>query len=240
VSLPIWKLEWRLAFRRRRLLYFNVAIPLALIFPLKLAGAPAFHASAAYAVLFVLFGTFGSAIPLLRDGDGGPLRRMVLTGFPPWAFLGQRILAGTSLDLLQLIPALLVILAPSSLGPREILIAISSLGLALWAANLVGVWVVGASASIAEGALFAAVVALFLLHGSGVFRTPAPGTVGSAFENLLPAGPLHETLLGAAGGGIPSGVPGTMAVPAVTTLVAFVATLLMAPLLLARISAPPR
>jgi len=240
VSLPIWKLEWRLAFRRRRLLFFNLAIPLLLILPIKLAGAPSFHASAAYAVLFVLFGTFGSAIPLLRDGDEGLLRRMFLTGFPEWAFLGQRIFAGTLLDLLQLLPALLVILAPTSLDARGILIAMAALGVALWAANLIGVWVASAAGSIAEGALFAAVIALFLLHGSGVFRTPAPETIGSTFEMVLPAGPLHETLLGAASGGIPTGVLGSLLIPTSTTFLVFLLTLLFAPLLLARISSPSR
>jgi hypothetical protein len=240
VSLPIWKLEWRLAFRRRRLLYFNLGIPLLLILPIKLAGAPSFHASAAYAVLFVLFGTFGSAIPLLREGEGGPLRRMVLTGFPEWSFLAQRILAGTFLDLFQLFPALLLILLPGSLDPGDLLVATASLALALLAANLIGVWVAAAAGSVAEGALFGAVIALFLLHGSGVFRTPAPGTIGAAFEEVLPAGPMHETLLGAAGGGVPSGIAGSLAMPAAGTLFLFFITLLIAPFLLARISAPAR
>ncbi|MEX1256482.1 MAG: ABC transporter permease [Gemmatimonadota bacterium] len=240
MSLPIWKLEWRLAFRRRRLLYFNVAIPLLLILPIKLAGAPSFHASAAYAVLFVLFGTFGSAIPLLREGDGGPLRRMVLSGFPEWAFLAQRVVAGSLLDLLQLLPALLFILFPSNLNPGALLVAAASLALALLAANLIGVWVAAAAGSIAEGALFAAVIALFLLHGSGVFRTPAPGTVGATFDAILPASPMHETLLGAAGSGIPTGLIGTLPIPSALTLLLFVVTLLIAPFILARISAPPR
>jgi hypothetical protein len=236
--LPIWSLEWRVALRRRRLLLFNVAIPLFLILPIKVAGAPSFHASAAYSVLFVLFGTFGSAIPLLREGDGGPLRRMVLTGYPEWAFLTERVLASTLLDFLQLLPAVALILFPSSLEPGEFAVAAAALALALLAANLIGVWVAAAAGSIAEGALFAAVVALFLLHGSGVFRTPLPGTWGAGFEAVLPARPLHEALLGGAAGGVPDGMLETFPIPLLITSIFFVATLALSRYFLARMSAP--
>ncbi|MEX2530831.1 MAG: ABC transporter permease [Gemmatimonadota bacterium] len=215
---PVLRGEWRLALRRRRLFALNAGIPLLLVLPLALGAAPPTHAAVVYTVLFVLFGTMGSAIPLLREGEAGLLRRMVLTGYPPARILLERIVAGTAVDMLQLAPAiLLIVLFAPGAGGRELLLLSLGLGVALAAANLVGVWVAAVARSLAEGALFAAVVSLLLLHGAGVFRTPVPGSWAARIEPLLPFLPLHHKLLeittgrsaatgaGGAGGGFWSG-----------------------------------
>ena len=197
---PVWRLEWALALRRRRLLALNVTIPLLLVVPVALGGAPPFHAAAAYAVLFVLFATFGSAIPLIRDGGEGLLRRTLLAGGSGRAILVPRLLAGGILDTLQLLPALLVILVVGGADGGVWLLAGPLLLGAVLAGNLVGVWVAALARSLAEGALFAAVVSLFLLHASGVFRTPAPGSLAEAVEPLAPFTAFHRMLLAGAGG----------------------------------------
>ncbi|MSR22808.1 MAG: ABC transporter permease [Gemmatimonadetes bacterium] len=240
VSLPIWRIEWRIAIRRRRLLAFNVGIPLLLVVPLSFGGAPAYHASSAYTMLFVLFGTFGSAIPLLREGDGGPLRRILLTGFPEPAFVTERVLAGSALDLLQLFPAMALVLGAGRAGTDVWVAAIPALILAFVAANLVGLWVAALARSIAEGALLAAVVSLFLLHGSGVFRTPAPDSWGAILESVLPYRALHETFLAGTGGLTEAPMPAGLLVPAVTTALLFAVTVGCSSKLLERISDPIR
>ncbi len=197
---PVWRLEWALALRRRRLLALNVVIPLLLVVPIALGGAPAFHAAAAYTVLFVLFATFGSAIPLVRDAEGGLLRRTLLAGGSGRAILLPRILSAALLDALQLLPATLLILATGEGSLHLWVLAPFVLLGAVLAGNLVGVWVAAMARSLAEGALFAAVVSLFLLHASGVFRTPAPGSVAATLEPLLPFTGLHQLLLAGAGG----------------------------------------
>lgn len=236
----IWRLEWTLALRRRRLFWLNVGIPLLLVGPLVLGGAPVFHAAAALAVLFVLFGTFGSAIPLLREGEGGILRRMVLTGTPERAILLERVGATALLDLVQLAPSLALILAawgaPATVWGLSLPVTL----LTLAAANLVGVWVAAAARSLAEGALFAAVVALFLLHGSGVFRTPDPGSVGAVFQTVLPFGPLHRTLLAVGGGADLPSMAWSLVAPGGAVLVLAVLTGALAPRLLGRIAPPVR
>ncbi len=235
MRLPIWRLEWRLTLRRRRLLILNTAIPLLLVIPISTGGAPAFHASAAYAVLFVLFGTFGSAIPLLREGEGGPLRRILLRGVSEPTLLWQRVLASTLVDCAEIVPAVLVILTVGGAGLGSWALLAPSLFIALLAANLVGAWVAAGARSIAEGALFAALSALFLLHGSGVFRTPAAGSWGARVENILPFTPLHEALFVAAGGGS-SAVPNDLVAPLLTTGLFLGLTLLASRSLLDRIS----
>ena len=52
-----------------------------------------------------------------------------------------------------------------------------------------------ATRSLAKAALFSAVSTLLLLHASGVFRTPLPGSFGAAFESVAPFRTLHEALL---------------------------------------------
>ena len=214
-----------------------MGIPLLLVLPIATGGAPAYHASAAYTVLFVLFGTLGSAIPLLREGDGGPLRRVILRGVRESDLLAERVLAGAALDLLELLPGMIAIAALGSAAAPVWGLLIPSVLLALIAANLVGVWVAAAARSIAEGALFASVAALFLLHGSGVFRTPRPGSFGAVAEGLLPFAPLHEVLFDAAGGGL-SPYPGGLLVPSGVTVLLFLLTLLAATNLLERITVP--
>lgn len=208
---PIWRLEWLVALRRRRLFAMNVGIPLLLVAPLTFGGAPVFHAAAAYAVLFVLFGTFGSAIPLLRDGESGTLRTMILAGAGHRSLVIQRVLAGAVLDTIQLLPAMVLILWAGGASGRVWGLALPVLLGAVLAAGIVGVVVAALARSLAEGALFSAVVSLFLLHGSGVFRTPPPGSMGAIIESVLPFAPLHTVLLTGAGGS--AGV--SVALPAV-------------------------
>lgn len=239
---PVWRLEWTTALRRRRLLALNTGIPLLLVVPIAVGGAPAFHAAAAYAVLFVLFATFGSAIPLVRDGEGGHLRRMLLAGGSGQGILVPRLLAGALLDTLQLLPAVLVILALGRAGTHLWLLAGPLLLGAVLAGNLVGVWVAALARSLAEGALFAAVVSLFLLHVSGVFRTPAPGSLAAAVEPFVPFTALHRLLLAGAGGvsmppgSIPAGLLATWG----GALLLLGVTAVVAQPLMERISPPVR
>ncbi|HEX7050456.1 MAG TPA: ABC transporter permease, partial [Longimicrobiales bacterium] len=193
--LVVWGIEWRIAGARRRLFALNTAIPLVLVLPVALGGAPAGHAAAVYAVLFVLFGTFGAAIPLIRDAGDGILRRIALTGLPPRHLLGERLLAQTLLDTAQLLPALAVIATTGHADTATLLALPAILGAALIAANALGTCIAALARSLAETALFAAVAALLALHGAGVFRTPTPGSVGAWIERAIPFRYLHETLL---------------------------------------------
>jgi hypothetical protein len=191
-----------LALRRRRLLALNAGVPLLLVAPVALAGAPAAHAAAAYSVLFVLFGVFGSAIPLVRDGASGLLTRWRLAGMPARELLGARIAAQTALDVLEALPAAAVIVlaggAPGAAGP--VLVALS---FTLLVANALGAWAAGLARSLAEGALFSSALSLLLLHAAGTFRTPAAGSTGALVERFSPFRTLHEAFLAAAGGGSP-------------------------------------
>ena len=90
--------------------------------------------------------------------------------------------------------------------------------LAVLAANALGAIIAAVAKSVAEGALFSAVVALVFLHWAGTFRTPVPGTWQAMLEVWNPFRPLHESLLTAAGASGPDLDPALLAAPAGATL----------------------
>ena len=200
MTLPIWKSEWIVARRRKRLLVLNVVIPLTLVAPIAFSAAPSAHAAAVFTVLFVLFGTFGSSIPLIRDGESGLLARYALAGAHPGGLMLQRVLASAALDILELTPSIALIVVARGASPAQVAMLLLTFGAALLTANLLGAWAAAVARSVAEGALFSVVSALLLLHIGGTFRSPTPGTWGAAAEGWVPFRPLHDALLAATGG----------------------------------------
>jgi hypothetical protein len=192
----VWRLEWLRAFRRPRLFRLNIIIPLLLIVPIALGAAPPAHAAAVYVVLFILFGTFGAAIPALRDAEHGLIRRLALSALDARQLLLARAAANGCVDGVQLLPALGIIVVTGGGSPVTALWLAAALLGSLTFANLIGLWLAALARSVAEGALFAAVTALLLLHASGVFRTPLPGSIGAWVELYAPYRALHELLLG--------------------------------------------
>ncbi len=218
MTLAVWRTEWLTALRRRRLFLFNILIPLTFVATIALSSAPAVHAAAVFTVLFALFGTFGSSIPLIRDGESGLLRRYVLTGVHPGGLLLQRVLATTVLDLIELAPSVLVIAAARGSSASQLAIVVPAMVLGLLAANALGALTAALAKSVAEGALFSAVAALLFLHWAGTFRTPVPETWQATLEAWNPFRPLHETLLSAAGAGGSDLDPALLTAPIGATL----------------------
>ena len=218
MTLAVWRTEWLTALRRRRLLLFNILIPLTFVATIALSSAPAVHAAATFTVLFTLFRTFGSSIPLIRDGESGLLRRYVLTGVHPGGLLVQRVFATAALDLIELAPSALLIAAARGSSASQLALVVPAMVLGLLAANALGALTAALAKSVAEGALFSAVAALLLLHWAGTFRTPVPGTWQATLEAWNPLRPLHESLLAAAGGGGPDLDPALLTAPLGTTL----------------------
>lgn len=199
MSGAVWAMEWRQAARRRRVIVFSAGVPLLLVAAVALGGAPAPHAALVYTVLFTFFGTFGAAIPWARDAERGLLHRLVLAGLGLPEIAAQRLLASALLDLLELLPALLVIVGAYHVGMGDSSRLLLAVGLGLLAANGLGMLVAAAAGSLAETALLAAVAALLLLHAGGVFRTPPPGGVLEALQGGVPFHYMHEALRAAVG-----------------------------------------
>lgn len=221
----IWSLEWRAALAARRLFTLNVVVPFALVAPVALGGAPRAHAAMVYALLITFFGTFGSAIPLVRDAESGLLGRIVLAGVAPARLLAGRVAAAAAIDLVQLLPSLALIAAAAGAPARA---SVPLLGvaaaIALVAANALGIWVAAVARSIAEAALLGAVITLLVLHLSGVFRAPRAGSAAAAVEPWLPFRALHAALRAIAGTGDDAAARAALGPALATTLLALAVT----------------
>jgi hypothetical protein len=217
--------EWLVAVRRPRTFALSMVVPAGTVAALLFAGAPAVHASVVVIVLFGFFGTFGSAIPLVRDLETGRLSRLLHAGADPAYLLGQRLIVSAAIDFLQLTPAIALLLLMGD--PSVALPLASSVFAALLFANLLGSWIGALTRSIGEAALLCSVSALFLLHAAGVFRTPVPDTLSAALAAWSPFAPLRAALHAA--WRIHESAPLNTIGPFVVIVLMFVATLLLLP-----------
>jgi len=192
--MTIWRLSWQSALRRRRLFLWNVVLPLLLLAPVAMSDAAAPHRVAVYGVFLVFFGTFGSAIPTVSDARDGWLDEIFRTNYSAAQWLWERTLAETSIDLLQTLPAVLILLITGT-GLSSFGELLMSVAIALLFANLVGPVIAAMVKSLAEAALAGAAISLGLLHYAGFFRPPVSGwTLTLAMWN--PYTPLRSGLQG--------------------------------------------
>lgn len=231
-----WSLEWSTAIARRRLFAWNVAVPLLLLAPIAFSAAAAPHRAAVYAVFIAFFGTFGTCIPLIRDGASGWIEKQRLTGYGDHRWIAERVAAGVTLDMAQLLPAVMLLaIASEAPGASVLPIAVGGV-LGLIAASLIGVVVAAVVRSLAEGALACAAVALFTLHFSGVFRSAPSGTWAGDVQSFGLFGPLAEAARLVASGAAPvTAVDWAQPVAALGVLI--VAVGLAAPTIIRRLGA---
>lgn len=218
-----WRLTWTLAFRRRRLFVWNLLVPALLLVPVVTSAAAAAHRAVVVAVFVTFFGAYGSCIPLIRDGMTGWAEKVWLTGYGGRRWLIERTLASCAIDWVQLLPANLLLAMLIGTSASETLALLIATALALLFANLLGVVVATLVRALGEAALGCAVVSLFALHLSGVFRTPVPGSRWAAAELGSPLRPLHEAWVASLSDG-----PGLVAADGVLPALTLVSLLLLA------------
>lgn len=197
---PGWRQTWQVALRRRRLFAGNVLIPIVLLAPVVTSDAAGSHRAVVVAVFVAFFGAYGSCIPLIRDGMSGWAEKVLLTGYGGRRWLAERTAASIAIDLLQLLPAMLLLLWMVDASVDVALPVLVAIAVALAFANLLGVFVAAAVRALGEAALGCAVISLFALHAAGVFRTPATGSAWEVAERWSPFRPVHELWLGALNG----------------------------------------
>jgi hypothetical protein len=131
--------------------------------------------------------------------------RVLRGGVPAGRYVLARVGAGATIDLAQLAPALVVAGLAAGGSPGALAAAFGMLATSVWVAGLVGAMAAAVSRSLAEAALVAALAVLLLAHMSGVFESPAAGSLLAALEAVSPFRGLHETLLGLTVGASPTG-----------------------------------
>ncbi len=177
--MTVFRIVWESAFHRRRLFIWNIVVPLILLVPVVFSAAAAPHRVAVFGIFVVFFGTFGSAIPMVRDARDSWVDQLLRTGFPMGFWLLQRTLAEAAIDLIQLVPVMAVFaIAGDSWASTPWLLLAT--GMTLWFTNLLGPLIAAFVRSLAEAALASAAMSLLLLHYAGFFRRPVPGLTQTA------------------------------------------------------------
>jgi len=104
-----WKKDVALFFGKRFALAIKMLYPLAIIGPVAASDIPAQYAAAVIGIVAVMAGTFGAGESLTSDLNDGILVRVSLTPLSPYRIVFEVLAVNALLDLLQLLPALLVV-----------------------------------------------------------------------------------------------------------------------------------
>jgi hypothetical protein len=195
----LWTREWLVSLGRPRALALRVAVPLALAVPLVAGGAPTFWAAMLVTVLCAMVGAVGSAMTLARARSSGLLARLAVTPRPPEQAVGSWLAASTSVDAVQLLPALAVIAAGGGSPAWWPALAASALA-TLLVANVLGCALAVAAGGPAEVLLDVAVVLAPLLYLAGIFTGVPREGWRATVATLDPISHLQSALVGALGG----------------------------------------
>ena len=104
-----WKKDVSLFFGKRFALAIKMLYPIAIIGPVAASDIPAQYAAAVIGIVAVMAGTFGAGESLTTDLNDGILVRVSLTPLSPYRIVFEVLAVNAVLDLLQLLPALLVV-----------------------------------------------------------------------------------------------------------------------------------
>jgi hypothetical protein len=219
---------------RPRALALKMAFPLVLTVPLVAAHAPTFWAGMLLTVLCAMVGAVGAGMTAARARESGLMVRLTLTPQPPWRLLCSWVGAGALVDLAQLLPALIVVvaLAPTTVATGvALIIAVAAV---LIVANSLGFAVSALGGGPGEVLLDTVVLLAPLLFLGGLFTgVPADGWRAAA-ASVDPFAYVHAAFI-AALGGTPSFSSGAVVLAAVCSAVAgLIVVALVAPLVLRR------
>lgn len=191
VSLPhrFWQKELLEASRGRRAVLLKLLLPLFLLAPLAVVAVPASMKAVGFSVAVLFIGVFGSSVRLIHLRDSRMLERMAVLPVPPRGLAAEYVLASASLDGVQLLTPLLLLIAAGGYPLPSVAAILLAFPAALLGANAIGVLVASLSASAAEGHLFAILSVLGAAGLSGLGLTDA-----GAHRWLLPFGPFAATL----------------------------------------------
>ena len=185
---------------RPRALILKMAFPLVLTIPLVFAHAPTFWAAMLLTVLCGMVGAVGAGMTAARARESGLLTRLTLTPTPPWRVITAWVGSSATVDLVQLLPALLVVLiaAPTTLATGiTLLLAIAAV---LVVANSLGFGISALGGGPGEVLLDTVVLLAPLLFLGGLFTgVPANGWRATAAA-VDPFAYAHAAFISALGG----------------------------------------
>ena len=192
--------EVLVAATRPRALFLKMAFPVALTLPLVTAHAPTFWAGMLLTVLTAMVGAVGAGMTAARARESGLLTRLTLTPTQPWRVISAWVGASAIVDLVQLLPALLVVLI---LAPTTVVSGVTLLlavGAVLVVANSLGFAISALGGGPGEVLLDTVVLLAPLLFLGGLFTgVPSSGWRATA-ASFDPFAYAHAAFVAALGG----------------------------------------
>src|SRR5215218_3252007 len=177
-----WKKDIALFFSRRFALVLKMLYPMAIIVPVAVSGMPAKYAAAVIGIVAVMAGTFGAGESLTIDLNDGILVRVALTPLSPYRIVFEVLAVNAVLDLVQLLPALLVVYL---LHPVSLLWVLAAT-LAVFATLVTANCIANFTSSPADVLLYATAILFPLIYVSGFFRNQHPTGIMETLRGFVP------------------------------------------------------
>jgi ABC-2 type transport system permease protein len=181
-----WKKDVALFFGRRFALILKLLYPMAIIVPVAASSIPAKYAAAVIGIVAVMAGTFGAGETLTKDLNDGILVRVALTPLSPYRIAFEVLAVNAVLDLMQLLPALLIVYLLHPVSPLWMLAATLAVFATLVTANCIGIFIANFTSSPADVLLYAAAILFPLIYLSGFFRNQHPTGILQTFRGFIP------------------------------------------------------
>ena len=189
-----WKKDVSLFFGKRFALAIKMLYPLAIIVPVAISDIPAQYAAAVIGIVAIMAGTFGAGETLTSDLNDGILVRVSLTPLSPYRIVFEVLAVNAVLDLLQLLPALLVVFLLNPIPPVWVLATLVAVFATLVAANCIGIFIANFTSSPADVLLYATAILFPLIYLSGFFRNQNPEGIMLTLRSFVPFAYANDAL----------------------------------------------
>src|SRR5688500_17481843 len=181
-----WKKDVALFFSRRFALLLKMLYPVAIIVPVAARCMPAKYAAAVIGIVAVMAGTFGAGESLTVDLNDGILVRVALTPLSPYRIVVEVLAVNAVLDLVQLLPALLIVYVLHPVPIVWMLAATIAVFATLVTANCIGIFIANFTSSPADVLLYATAILFPLIYVSGFFRNQHPTGIMETLRGFIP------------------------------------------------------
>jgi ABC-2 type transport system permease protein len=181
-----WKKDVALFLSRRFALVLKMIYPMAIIVPVAASGMPAKYAAAVIGIVAVMAGTFGAGESLTVDLNDGILARVALTPLSPYRIVFEILAVNAILDLVQLLPALLIVYLLHPVSLVWMLAATLAIFATLVTANCIGIFIANFTSSPADVLLYATAILFPLIYLSGFFRNQHPTGILQTLRGFVP------------------------------------------------------
>jgi ABC-2 type transport system permease protein len=181
-----WEKDVALFFSRRFALLIKMLYPIAIIVPVAASSMPAKYAAAVIGIVAIMAGTFGAGESLTIDLNDGILVRVALTPLSPYRIVFEVLAVNAVLDLVQLLPALLIVYLLHPVSIVWMLAATLAVFATLVTANCIGIFIANFTSSPADVLLYATAILFPLIYLSGFFRNQHPTGILQTLRDFVP------------------------------------------------------